>query len=144
VSARRPERSPPERPNHRHRGHTGWRGGASWLVGRDGGIFTFGDALFYGSTGDLTLNKPIVGIASAPRGTGCWLVASDEGIFNFGTAHVLGSAGSLRLNRPNVGITADPAGRGYRLVASDGGIFTFGKAPFYLGLEASWRWIVNA
>ena len=32
-----------------------------WLVASDGGIFAFGDAGFYGSTGDLTLNRPIVG-----------------------------------------------------------------------------------
>ena len=29
----------------------------------DGGIFTFGDAGFYGSMGGQHLNKPIVGIA---------------------------------------------------------------------------------
>ncbi len=35
-----------------------------WLVASDGGIFAFGDAGFYGSTGAMTLNKPIVGMAS--------------------------------------------------------------------------------
>ena len=34
-----------------------------WLVGSDGGVFSFGDAKFYGSTGSLHLNKPIVGLA---------------------------------------------------------------------------------
>jgi hypothetical protein len=33
-----------------------------WLVASDGGIFAFGDATFLGSTGDLTLAKPIVGM----------------------------------------------------------------------------------
>jgi hypothetical protein len=32
------------------------------LVASDGGIFAFGDAGFYGSTGGQTLNKPIVGV----------------------------------------------------------------------------------
>ena len=32
-----------------------------WLVGSDGGVFSFGDASYYGSTGAMTLNKPIVG-----------------------------------------------------------------------------------
>ena len=36
-----------------------------WLVGSDGGIFNYGDAGFFGSTGSLTLNKPIVGMALA-------------------------------------------------------------------------------
>jgi hypothetical protein len=35
-----------------------------WLVGSDGGIFTYGDATFYGSPGSLALNKPIVGMAA--------------------------------------------------------------------------------
>nr|MDA8207447.1 hypothetical protein [Actinomycetota bacterium] len=33
-----------------------------WMTGSDGGVFSFGDAGFYGSTGALTLNKPIVGM----------------------------------------------------------------------------------
>ena len=37
-----------------------------WLVASDGGIFTFGDANFYGSTGAIKLNQPIVGIAATP------------------------------------------------------------------------------
>jgi hypothetical protein len=36
-----------------------------WLVASDGGVFAFGDASFFGSTGSLTLNKPIVGMAFA-------------------------------------------------------------------------------
>ena len=34
-----------------------------WLVASDGGIFTFGNATFYGSTGGIPLNQPIVGMA---------------------------------------------------------------------------------
>ena len=37
-----------------------------WLVASDGGIFAFGDAGFYGSTGNLQLNQPIVGMAADP------------------------------------------------------------------------------
>ena len=33
-----------------------------WLAGADGGVFSFGDAGFYGSMGDQHLNAPIVGI----------------------------------------------------------------------------------
>ena len=38
--------------------------GGYWLVASDGGIFSFGDAAFHGSTGNLQLNKPIVGMAA--------------------------------------------------------------------------------
>ena len=64
-----------------------------WLVASDGGVFSFGDAAFYGSTGGLTLNKPIVGIAATPDGKGYWLVASDGGVFSFGDAAFYGSTG---------------------------------------------------
>ena len=75
-----------------------------WLVAADGGIFSYGDARFYGSTGNLRLNKPIVGMASTVDGKGYWLVASDGGIFNYGDAGFFGSAGALPLNKPVVGI----------------------------------------
>ncbi|HEX4905295.1 MAG TPA: hypothetical protein VFU93_07580 [Acidimicrobiales bacterium] len=101
-----------------------------WLVAADGGIFTFGDAAFRGSTGALRLARPIVGITATPTGRGYWLVASDGGIFTFGDAVFRGSTGALRLTRPIVGMAATATGRGYWLVASDGGIFTFGDAVF--------------
>ena len=70
-----------------------------WLVASDGGIFTFGDAAFYGSTGNIRLNQPVVGMAATPDGHGYWLVASDGGIFTFGDAGFYGSTGSLVLRR---------------------------------------------
>ncbi len=99
-------------------------------VASDGGIFTFGSTGFFGSTGALTLNKPVVGMAQTPDGGGYWLVASDGGIFTLGDAHFYGSTGAIALNRPIVGMAATPDGGGYWLVASDGGIFTFGDAAF--------------
>ena len=106
-------------------------GAGYWLVAADGGIFSFGDASFFGSTGSLRLNKPIVGMASTPSGNGYWLVAADGGIFAFGDAAFHGSTGSIHLNQPVVGMTATPTGGGYWLVASDGGIFAFGDAAFF-------------
>ena len=35
-----------------------------WLVASDGGIFTYGDAVYYGSHGGAPLNKPVVGMAN--------------------------------------------------------------------------------
>jgi predicted lipoprotein with Yx(FWY)xxD motif len=102
-----------------------------WLVASDGGIFSFGDAMFFGSTGAVVLNKPVVGMAATPDGKGYWLVASDGGIFSFGDAMFFGSTGALVLNKPVVGMAATPDGKGYWLVASDGGIFSFGDAMFF-------------
>jgi hypothetical protein len=102
-----------------------------WLAADDGGVFAFGDAHFYGSTGGIHLNQPIVDIAATPSGRGYWLVASDGGVFSFGDARFYGSTGAMRLNRPIVGVAATAGGHGYWLVASDGGIFSFGDAHFY-------------
>ena len=57
--------------------------GGYWEVASDGGIFSFGDAHFYGSMGGIPLNKPVVGMAVTPDGGGYWEVASDGGIFSF-------------------------------------------------------------
>ncbi len=102
-----------------------------WLVASDGGIFSYGNATYHGSTGALSLNKPIVGMAATPNGKGYWLVASDGGVFAFGDAVYYGSTGGLTLNKPIVGMAATPDGKGYWLVASDGGIFAFGDAVFH-------------
>jgi hypothetical protein len=101
-----------------------------WLVASDGGVFSFGDAPFFGSTGAIKLNKPIVGMGLTPTDQGYWMVASDGGVFAFGDAAFLGSTGAMRLNSPVVGMAPTPTGQGYWLVAADGGIFAFGDATF--------------
>ncbi len=112
-----------------------------WLVGSDGGIFTFGSAQFYGSTGSLHLQRPVVGITPTADRAGYWLVASDGGIFAFGDSGFYGSipgsglkpAGSGQphsLNAPIVGMVPSHDGGGYFMVASDGGVFAFGDARF--------------
>ena len=112
-----------------------------WLVGSDGGIFSFGAASFYGSMGSTPLQRPVVGITPSASRTGYWLVASDGGIFSFGTSDYYGSipavglhpAGSglpNSLNAPIVGMVPSVTGHGYFMIASDGGVFAFGDARF--------------
>ncbi len=119
-----------------------------WLVGSDGGIFSFGAAQFYGSTGNLALNKPVVGITPAPNDEGYWLVASDGGIFTFGNLNFYGSIPGLGilpagtkcfgadcaaqkvLDAPIVGMVPSSDGKGYFMVGADGGVFAFGDAKF--------------
>ena len=48
--------------------------GGYWLVGSDGGIFSFG-APFFGSTGAIRLNQPVVAMQSTSDGQGYWFVA---------------------------------------------------------------------
>jgi hypothetical protein len=102
-----------------------------WLAAADGGIFSFCGAAFHGSTGGMTLNQPIAGMAPTPSGNGYWMVATDGGIFAFGDATFHGSTGAIALNQPIVGMAPTPTGNGYWLVATDGGIFAFGDATFH-------------
>jgi len=100
------------------------------LVAADGGIFDFGSAAFYGSTGGLPLARPIVGLADTADDAGYWMVAADGGIFAFGDSPFWGSMGGRPLDSPIVAMAATTDGLGYRLVAADGGVFAFGDADF--------------
>jgi hypothetical protein len=102
-----------------------------WQVASDGGVFTFGGAQFYGSTGAMKLNQPVVGMAHTPDDGGYWLVAADGGVFAFGDAQFYGSTGNIVLNKPIIGMIPTLDGGGYWLIASDGGVFAFGDARFY-------------
>lgn len=104
--------------------------GGYWLVASDGGVFSYGDARFHGSTGGVKLVKPIVGMATTPDGGGYWMAASDGGVFAFGDARFYGSLGGVNLVEPIEAMVATPDGGGYWMVASDGGVFCFGDAVF--------------
>jgi hypothetical protein len=112
-----------------------------WMVGADGGVFSFGPS-FYGSTGSLKLNQPVVAMASSSDGQGYWFVAKDGGIFAYGDARFRGSVPGTGVSVTNVvGLAADNATGGYWVVGSDGGVYAFG-APFEgslpaLGIHAS-------
>jgi hypothetical protein len=105
--------------------------GGYWISGADGGVFSFGSARFYGSMGNVRLNRPVVGIAATRDAAGYWEVAADGGVFSFGDARFYGCTANLVLNQPVVGMARTPDGGGYWLVAADGGVFSFGDARFY-------------
>ena len=101
------------------------------LVASDGGIFNFGNSVFYGSEGGTHLNAPIVGTASTPNGGGYWLVASDGGVFSFGNAAFYGSRAEHRSTSRSSASLPPLMVVGYWLVASDGGDLHLGDAAFY-------------
>ncbi len=112
-----------------------------WLVGSDGGIFTFGSSQFFGSTGNLKLQRPVVGIVPTVDRAGYWLDASDGGVFAYGDTqyygsipglglHPAGSGFAHSLDAPIVGMVPSHDDGGYFMVASDGGVFAFGDAHF--------------
>ena len=102
------------------------------MVAADGGIFTFGERSFRGSTGDMTLNKPIVGGATNPATVdGYWIVASDGGVFSFGDVGFYGSLANTALDSPVAEIEPTPSGQGYWMVTAKGKVYPFGDAVFY-------------
>ena len=101
-----------------------------WLVAADGGVFTYGDAGFYGSEGASGVRTPFVGIARTPDGHGYWVAGVRGNVYPFGDAMQLGGCPAA-MNAPVVGIAATPKGMGYWLVAADGGVFSLGDASFY-------------
>lgn len=60
-----------------------------YLVTADGGVFTYGDAKFFGSMGGKPLGAPIIGVHLAATSTGVVtgyvLLGADGGCFNLGT-----------------------------------------------------------
>jgi len=126
-----------------------------WLVAKDGGVFDFGNAHFYGSTytlgitglisGAKPLGGPIVGATATPNGGGYYLVGDDGGVFDFGDAHFDGSTyskgytglgGTNPLPAPVASIAPDPNGTGYWAVTQAGQVFSFGGAASMSGVSA--------
>jgi cell wall-associated NlpC family hydrolase len=101
--------------------------GGYWLIASDGGVFTYGDTRFYGSTGAIRLNQPIVGLAPTPSGQGYWLVASDGGVFTFGDGGFYGS-GANAPGDPVQRVIPTGSGRGYWIVQQSGTEQGFGDA----------------
>lgn len=102
-------------------------GAGYWMIASDGGVFTYGDARFHGSTGGIALVDPIVSMTSLDDRSGYWLVSRDGGVFAFGAAGFYGSAAGRGLPAV-VDIVATSTGRGYWLVDEQGGIHRFGDA----------------
>ena len=114
-----------------------------WMVGADGGVFSFGDAGYFGSVPGVGVHVgDIVGMAATPDGRGYWMVGADGGVFSFGDAGYFGSAGQLDPNRPPgraneiylaapiTSIVASPDGGGYWLVGANGEIVPLGDAAY--------------
>jgi hypothetical protein len=109
-------------------------GNGLWAVGRDGAVWTAGEAESYGDV-QFDGNVP-TGIVATPSGKGYYIVMDNGGVHARGDAVFYGSTGG---NPPGghqitgiaLSIGDDGNVNGYWLVASDGGVHTFGSAPFW-------------
>ena len=62
-----------------------------WLVAKDGGVFVFGQATFYGSGRGISAD-PVVGVVPVPDGGGYWIVSGNGTVAGFGDAVSQGSS----------------------------------------------------
>ena len=100
-----------------------------WLVASDGGIFSFGDARYFGSTGALRLDAPDRRHGGHPRRSGLLARGVRRRRLHIRRRRFFGSLGGKTSTAPVIGMAAAPDGRGYWLgERSDGGVFAFGKA----------------
>ncbi|MGH9074653.1 MAG: hypothetical protein ACRDZQ_11135 [Acidimicrobiales bacterium] len=117
-------------------------GGGYWMLGADGGIFTYGDAGFHGSATSAHPRPPWVGIAPTPDGHGYWVAEADGSVVCFGDARSHGQLGSPPAGigvgpaAPIVGMAATPDGGGYWLVGRDGGVFSPSATPASTALRS--------
>jgi len=110
-----------------------------WLAGADGGVFTFGNAPFYGSgvtipgacafspqpPGTLASGTGCGGIAPTPSGHGYWLLNSLRSPTAYGAANLFSPNGCTSLTGSSgiwTGMTSSATGYGFLLVSSNGGV----------------------
>ena len=72
------------------------QGNGYWLVTKQGAVYAFGGAVYYGGADRLDLAAPIVGIVATPDGEGYWLIGRGWGLFNYGDAQSTATPGSGR------------------------------------------------
>jgi hypothetical protein len=100
-----------------------------WVLGRDTGLYTFGNAPFHGGAGEIP--APAVSMSPTRTGLGYWLLSANGRVSAYGDAVFYGSTEAMRLNAPAVRLEPTRSGKGYWIQAADGGIFSFGDAAFY-------------
>jgi hypothetical protein len=102
-----------------------------WALGRDGGLYPFGQAQLHPGLAGQAVPSPAAAVASTKSGKGYWVLGATGKLVAFGDAAFFGSTETLRLNAPVVRIEPTASGLGYWVLGADGGIFTFGDAGFH-------------
>jgi hypothetical protein len=110
-------------------------GAGYYVLGSDGGIFTYGGAPFLGSVPGLNLGAKVTALrlAATRTGLGYHVLGADGGIFSFGDAPFYGSVPGLNLGANVKALDLQPtkSGKGYWILGADGGVFSFGDAEFF-------------
>ena len=107
-----------------------------FMLGADGSVYPFGDAVFQGDVRDLALDAPVAAITvtdGANGQDGYLYVGLDGGAFT----HNVGFFGSIRSLLPHIAVEHLPqavrirmtdSGQGYFILTEDGQVIPFGDA----------------
>lgn len=101
-----------------------------YVLGNDGGVFSYGNAPFRGSVPGLGIHATAVLMAVTPDQRGYWVLGSDGGVFTFGDARFFGSVPGTGAHTVGVDLKPTPDGGGYWILGQDGSVFSFGDARF--------------
>ena len=108
-------------------------GSGYWLVGSDGGVFSFGKARFYGSLGATKVvpGEATIGIVTTATGNGYWLVNEQGKVTSFGGAAALPSLPLADQKIPIVSVSISRDGTGIWYTNAHGNVWNLGSAGFY-------------
>jgi len=101
-----------------------------YLVSSYGGVFSYGDASWYGSIANRHLRVPTVAFAETAGDRGYYIVTSAGNVFGFGDARFYGSAASQHVP-PIAAFALTPNDGGYWLVSTYGNVYAFGDAQSF-------------
>ena len=99
-----------------------------WLVGADGGIFSFGDAGFYGSAGSANLPDSVVGMVASPDGGGYLIATANGVVLNYGDAQAFGGLSLDPTATQISAIIGNNEGTGYWLLDPQAWAYSFTTA----------------
>lgn len=97
-----------------------------YLVSEDGGVYTFGSARFFGSTGAITTDGPVTDLWVTATGNGYWILDAGGTIYAFGDAAELEPANAPP-NAVAVAVAAAPGGAW--VLTERSGVVAVGDAP---------------
>jgi Cysteine-rich secretory protein family len=100
-----------------------------YVLGADGGVFSYGSAVFHGSVPGLGVRARTILMAVTPDHGGYWVLGGDGGVFTFGDARFFGSVPGTGSRITAVDLKPSPSGQGYWVLGADGSVFAFGDAP---------------
>src|SRR5581483_610506 len=108
-------------------------GSGYWMVGADGEVHAFGDAVDYGDPHGTLGPARAVHLEPTPDGKGYWILDDTGRIHPYGDAVNLGDAATagLAAGEHAASLSATPTGAGYWIFTDRGRALTYGDATFY-------------